>query len=55
MQIKHFLHKLTLSTIKMAEGAKILGNMCIVIIFCQVCNVINFETNHSLHEKNEKI
>ena len=25
----------------------ILGNMCIAIIFCPVCDVINFEINHS--------
>ena len=30
---------------------QILGNMCIVIIFCPVCDVINFEINHSFFIK----
>ena len=30
---------------------EVLGNMCIDIICCPVCDVINFENNHSFHIK----
>ena len=61
VSLPHFLHDfwrkifLTLHFINLTNFIdwlplllKILGNICTVIICCPVCDVINFEINHSL-------